>query len=165
MLTTVVSPAVEVITLERARLQCKIDGNERDEEIKDAIASARAWMQGHLQQAIGEQELRFTFPSWCGSAELPFDINELVSVKVDGIAVTPLPTPVGRVVTMAASGAVEVQIKTGWTAATLPGPVKSSMLLIIADLVRNVQGQTSAQLYQNHAVEGLVWPFRRRLPL
>lgn len=165
MYTTIITPAEPVVTLERARLQCKIDGNERDDEIKDAIETARAWVQEALQRSVGPQTLEFSYPVWCGSAQLPFDITTLVSVKVDGVAVDPAPVPVGRVITLDATGKVDIRITTGYTTATLPGPVKSVMLLMIADLVRNVQGQTGAQLYENPALESLLWPYSRRVPL
>lgn len=161
----VIMPATPVITLERAKLQAKLDGDERDEEVADAIETARAWAQEFLQVAVGEQTLEVTLRDWCGTVDLPYEPTEITSVTAEGVAV-PVETYAldGRRFTASSiSAPVVIRFVTGWTMATLPGPVKSAMLLQIADLIKNPQGQTSSQLYENPAQLNLLWPYREGL--
>lgn len=165
-IVTVIKPPEDVIDVARARLHCRIEGTERDVELVDAIASARAWAQERLQRAVGPQRVSFTYPCWEGAAALPFDATQLVSVTVDGVAVDPLPELVGRLLVLdACRSKVVVTIDTGYTADTLPGPVKSAMLLMIADLIRNPQAQSAVQLYENPALDNLLYPFISEVPV
>lgn len=159
----VVVPPEPVITLARAKLQCKLDGNERDDEVQDAIETARAWAQEFTQRAIGQvQTLKCTFEDWLGYAALPFIPSEIVSVTDAAGAV--VSTIAGRTVTATATAPVVITFKVaGYTTTTLPGPVKSAMLLMIADLIRNPQGQVEVELYENKAVKSLLWPYRVEL--
>jgi hypothetical protein len=158
----IITPPAQVITLERARFQCKITGTERDVDIADAIAAARDLAQAETGLPVGEQVLEYSFRTWCGHVDLPCDITEVVAVTAAGAPMLPLPVPVGRRLTFAATAPVSIQIKFGWTTETLPATVKSAMLLMITDLVRNPQGQTDTQLYKNPAVDNLLWPASER---
>lgn len=161
----IITPATAVITLDRAKLQCKLDGDARNEEVTDAIESARAYVEAYIGQPIGEQVLEYTYTDWAGSVVLPCDVTELLAVSAAGVPVLPLPALTGRTLTLSATAPVVVRIKCGFTSVNVPGPVKSSMLLMIGDLIVNQQGQTDTQLYQNAAFENMLWPWRERLAL
>lgn len=163
----IITPATQVIDLARGKLQCKITGNDRNDDVTDAIAAARDYAQAFLGYPVGPQTLQYTFPTWCGAYTFPFDVTTVVSVTADGVAVDPLPTldADGRTLTFAADAPVVIQVTCGWTIATLPATVKSAMLLLIADLVRNPQAQGEAQLYKNENVDNLLWPHRARVGL
>lgn len=165
MYTKIITPPEQVIDLPRAKLQCKITGSDRDADVADAIAAARDYAQRELGQPVGDQVQEFTFATWCGFADLPCDVTELQSVTTGGEPVDPLPVLVGRRLVLTATGPVVVRVRCGWTGATLPPTVKAAMLLLIADLVRNPQSQSEAQLYQNATFNGLMWMYRERLPL
>lgn len=159
---TIVTAATPVIDLARARLHCKIAGTDRDLEITDAVEAARAWAQEWLGVAIGPQRLAWTFDSWCGSATLPYDITAVVSV-VDASGPAAY-VKSGRTIRASSTAApVVITIDCGFTAAALPGPIKSAMLLVVGDLIRNQQAQVEAELYQNRAVENLLALYRERL--
>lgn len=164
MKAKVITPATPVITLARAKLQAKLDAPERDEEVTDAIETARAWAQEFLQRAVGEQTLEITVRDWHGCLELPYEPTSIVSVTVDGVAV-PVDDYVveDRRLASSVAGVVVIRFVAGYTALNLPGPVKSAMLLMIADLIKNPQGQTSAQLYENATMLNLLWPYRDEL--
>lgn len=164
----IITPPTQVIDLDRARLQCKITGNDRDADVTDAIAGARDYAEVFLGVPVGDQVREYSFLPWCGRAVLPCDVTELQTVTVAGVPVTPLTgLLVDRTLTLSTSwpATVVVRIRCGYTSATLPGTVKSAMLLLIADLVRNPQSQSETQLYRNHAFDALLWPHRERLPL
>jgi len=163
----IITPATQVIDLVRGKLQCKITGNDRNDDVADAIAAARDYAQAFLGVPVGPQTLQYTFASWCGAVTLPFDVTTVVSVTAAGVAVSPLPTlgADDRTLTFAAVAPVVIRLTCGYTIATLPSMVKSAMLLMIADLVRNPQAQSEVQLYKNHAVDNLLWPHRARVSL
>lgn len=158
----VITPPVQVITLARAKLQAKLDAPERDEEVQDAIETARAWAQEFLQRAVGKQTLEATLRDWGGCVELPYEPTEIISVTAEGVEVLPADYELDdrRFIAGGVSAPVVIRFVTGYTEETLPGPVKSAMLLQIADLIKNPQGQTSAQLYENPAMLNLLWPYR-----
>ncbi len=161
----IITAAVQVIDLPRAKLQCKITGADRDADVTDAIAAARDFAQAFLGYPVGEQTLEYTFATWQGAVTFDFDVTTLVSVTAAGVPVLPLPALNDRTLSLVATAPVVVRLTCGYTVATLPGTVKSAMLLMIADLVRNPQAQSEVQLYKNQAVDNLLWPHRVRLPL
>jgi hypothetical protein len=160
----VVVPPEAVITLERAKLQAKLDSDERDAEVTDAIETARAWAQNTLQRAVGVQTLEVTLKRWTGCARLLYAPTSVESVTADGEAVAPADYELdGKLLQYAGPGPVVVRYVTGYSQETLPGPVKSAMLLMIVDLIKNPQGQTTSQLYENPALLNLLWPYRDEL--
>lgn len=161
----IITAATQVIDLPRAKLQCKITGADRDADVTDAIAAARDYAQAFLGYPVGPQTLEYTYDKWSGSVTFAFDVDVLVSVTAAGVAVVPLPTLKDRTLTFAATAPVVIRVDCGYTTANLPATVKSAMLLMIADLVRNPQAQTEVKLYKNDAVDNLLWPHRVRLPL
>lgn len=161
----IISGPTPVIDLARAKLQCKITGDDRDADVADAVDAARGYVEAFLGVPVGEQVREYTYSTWCGRVVLPCDVTELQAASAAGVPVTPLPSLVDRLLVMTATAPVVVRIKCGYTAETLPGTVKAAMLLMIADLVRNPQAQSDVQLYKNHAFENLLWPSRERLPL
>lgn len=165
MYTKIITPAVQVIDLARAKLQCKITGSDRDADLVDAIAAARDFAEAETGCPVGDQVREYTYPTWCGSVELPCGLTELQAVSAAGVAILPLPVVVGRRLTVAATSPVVVRVRCGWTHETLPATVKSAMLLFIADLIRNPQAQSETQLFKNRAMESLLWPHRERSPV
>jgi hypothetical protein len=161
MIVRVITPPEPVITLERAKLHCKIDGDERDDELNDAIETARAAAQNFLERAVGEQELEVEVEGWGSCLQLPFLPTVISSVTLDGVAAAEEDyTLYGKELRITGESPLVVTFTTGWAAADVPGPVKSAMLLMIADLMRNQQAQTEVQLYRNEAVDRLLWPYR-----
>lgn len=157
---TVPSP---VIPLERAKLHCKITGADRDAEVLDAVEAARAWAQLILQRPIGEtQQLEAIFERWGGYGALPFVPYSVDAVTANGQVATF--GAAGRVITAAGPAPVSVKFTAkGFTAETLPAPIRFGMLLIVGDLVHNQQGQVEVQLYENRAARDLMWPYREGL--
>lgn len=162
------NPTVEVITspepvidLARAKLHCKIAGNDRDAEVIDAVETARAWAQEWLGIPIGAQRLAYRYDPWYGWAEVPFPIKTLVGVADPSGQIGSLQR--GQHVEADSDGPVTITIDTGST--TVPAPIKSAMLLVVADLIRNQQAQVEVQLYRNAAVENLLSLYRERLPI
>lgn len=153
---TIITPAEQVIDVARARLQCKIAGTDRDTELTDAIAAARAYAEAYIGLPIGDQVREYRFDCWPGRATLPCDIVALVAVTAAGESVTPLPSPTGRTLTFAATAPVTIRIRCGWTSSTLPSDVKMAMLLLISDYIRNPQAQSDVQLWRNSAVDDLL---------
>lgn len=161
---TVVNAPAAVIDVARARLHCKIDGTARDAELTDAIAAAQAYVQEQLGVAIGGQRLAYTLHDWCGSVVIPYPITDVVSVEDETGAITY--TRKDRLISAASSAPpVVVTIDCGLTAAQVPPPVKSAMLLLIADLIDNPQGQTEVALHENRAVANLLAFYQVRVPL
>ena len=168
MLSKIITPPTQVIDLDRARLQCKITGSDRDADVIDAVAGARDYAESFLGVPVGDQVREYMYPTWSGSVVLPCDVSELQAITARGVSVTPLTGLLAdRTLTLPLTTAVPVvvRIRCGYSADTLPGTVKSAMLLLIADLVRNPQAQSEVQLYRNHAFDALLWPHRERLPL
>lgn len=161
----IITAPTQVIDLARAKLQCKITGNDRDADVTDAIAAARDYAESELGLPVGEQVREYTYATWCGRVVLPCDVTELQAVTAAGVPVAPLPSLSDRTLVFKATAPVVIRIKCGYTADTLPGTVKAAMLLLIADLVRNPQGQSEVQLFRNHTFENLLWHHRERLPL
>lgn len=159
----IIAAPESLITLERARLQCKVDEPERDPELTDAIDAARAWVEEYLGVPVGERQLRLTFKAWAGSALLPFDVSEILSVTAAGAPVASEAYELdGRTLYVPGAAPVVVELKTGYTSATLPAPVRSAMLLLLADLVAHKQRQSKTQLYDNSAFLEMLWPYRER---
>jgi uncharacterized phiE125 gp8 family phage protein len=181
-------PAQEVITLARARLQLKIDADippiapateatsERDPEIEDAIKTARQKVQGYLNRAIGAQTLELVMTGWQSVVEIPLGgMTSITSVSYtadDGehqlsagdYALYGGDKPF---VTISAAPAlastpdnVRIRFEAGYTAETVPGPVKSAMLLLITDLVQNPSRQTDKPLSENAAFADLLSEYR-----
>lgn len=162
---TIVNPAAPVIDLDRAKLHCKIAGGDRDAEVTDAVAAAQAWVQAWLGIALGAQRLAWRFDAWSGCVTLPYDVSSVESVTAGGATVAY--TLTGRTVEVAADAAlpVVITIDCGLAAAQVPPPIKSAMLLVVGDLIRNQQAQVEVQLYRNAAVENLLSLERERLPI
>ncbi|MCR6477530.1 head-tail connector protein [Variovorax phage VarioGold] len=163
MTPIIVTPAEQIIDLARAKLHCKLSGSARDPEVTDAIETARAWMQKELAVAVGPQTLKYTFDDWAGCAQLPYDITTVVSVTDATGPVTY--TKRERTISASAVAPVEIVITCGWTVASIPGTIKSAMLLLIGDLIENQQAQVEIALHENRAVENLIALERRRVSI
>lgn len=165
MRPTIVTPATALIDLERAKLHCKITSGDRDAEVSDAIAAAQSWAQAWLGVALGKQRLAWTFDAWSGCFTAPYDVTSVETVTAAGAPLTY--TLSGRTVSAAANAAVPVviTINCGLDGTQLPPAVKSAMLLVIGDLIRNQEAHVDVQLYRNPAVENLLSLERERLPI
>jgi uncharacterized phiE125 gp8 family phage protein len=181
-------PAQEVVTLARARLQLKIDADippvapataptsERDPEIEDAIKTAREKVQQYLGRAVGAQTLELVMTGWQSVVEIPLGgVTSITSVDYtadDGehqLATENYALYGGDkpFVTISAAPAlastpenVRIRFEAGYTADTVPGPVKSAMLLLITDLVQNPSRQTDKPLSENAAFADLLSEYR-----
>ncbi|HEY8606627.1 MAG TPA: hypothetical protein VIM12_05875 [Noviherbaspirillum sp.] len=181
-------PAAELISLPRARLQCKIDADiapvapateptsSRDAEIADAIKTARESVQSYLQRAIGEQTLELVMTGWDRCVSLPMgEVKSVVSIKYDADDGEQTLNPSDyslhggerAFVQLSATPAlkatpenVRIRYVAGYSESSLPGPVKSAMLLLISDLVENASRQTERALSENTAFCRLLEPLR-----
>lgn len=181
-------PAQEVITLARARLQLKIDADippvapateatsERDPEIEDAIKSARQLVEQYLGRAIGEQVFEMVMTGWHPVVELPMgSVASISSIKYtaddgehDLLAESyalyggekPFVTISAAPPLASVPDNVRIRFVAGYSVDTVPGPVKSAMLLLITDLVLNPSRQTDRPLSENKAFEALLTPYR-----
>lgn len=85
MIVRVITPPEPVITLERAKLHCKIDGAERDGELEDAIETARAAAQNFLERGVGRQTVQVESEDWQSVLTLPFEPVLITNVTLAGV--------------------------------------------------------------------------------
>ena len=75
-------PLVEPISIDQARMQCRIDDDVEDELIAQKIRSAREWVERHTGRVLAQRTLTMGFGSW-GKA---LTIWRRPVVSVDAIA-------------------------------------------------------------------------------
>lgn len=157
---------VELISLDRAKLAAKITGNDRDEEVKDALNAAIEYVQVHLSIPVSEQTVECIYPRWEGKCELPFAPSEIVSVEANGEELSSDQYSVNyRFVEAAVTGVVKITCKGGFSKDNLPTPIKQAILMLSTDYLRNQQAQQESNLYVNQAVDSLLALYRMRMPL
>lgn len=157
---------VELISLDRAKLAAKITGNDRDEEVKDALNAAIEYVQVHLSIPVSEQTVECIYPRWAGKCELPFAPSEIVSVEANGEELSSDQYSVNyRFVKAAVTGVVKITCKGGFSKDNLPTPIKQAILMLSTDYLRNQQAQQESNLYVNQAVDSLLALYRMRMPL
>ena len=157
---------VELISIDRAKLAAKITGNDRDEEVKDALNAAIEYVQVHLSIPVSEQAVDCIYPRWTGLCELPFVPSEIISVEANGEKLSSDQYRVKyRFVEAAVTGVVKISCKGGFTKDNLPTPIKQAILMLSTDYLRNQQAQQESNLYVNQAVDNLLALYRMRMPL
>lgn len=159
----VITPPVEPVTLEETRLQCRVTDTAEDSLLASYITAAREYCQHYTQRAIGSQTLEIAldgFPD--GAIELPMSpataITSIKYVDTNGVEQTLAGSAYALddyshlswairaygtewPITEAVANAVKVRYVAG--AATVPGPIRAAMLLMIAHLFEN-RSSTSA---------------------
>lgn len=177
-------PDSEPLTLSEVKLWLKVDGSTEDDLLNALITAARQSVEKYCQLALLEQEIEEVYPEFSGM-NIRLSVSPLVSVdevayldtgevervlddenyRVDAYAKPPQVWRKENTVwplTYKAPDAVKVTYTAGYeTAADIPGPIKTAMLLMIADWydnrtdnVRNMP--TAAQLLLN---QYRVWTF------
>lgn len=184
MRTFVITPPAPVVSLEEAKMQCKVRHDEEDALIEMQIAAATAHIDGPggwLGRAIGEQVLEARFDSWCGSSGLELrypPVIELVGLKWLGFDRTEVTGNVSsvelidRTIYPLASApwngghwgreAIRVQYRAGY--ADVPEPIKAAILLMVSDMYRSretfVKGAVVSKVPMSTTVENLLQSLR-----
>lgn len=183
----VVPPAEFPVSLERAKLHCRVDGADEDELIEGLIGAAVSHLDGYtgiLGRCLMEQTWRQDFDRFTPCMRLPLPASSLVSVTYRNAA--------GQVSTIAdanyalkgdalgsyvrfdagfsfpsglyEAGAVTVNFKAGATAASdVPKAICQAILLMVGHWYANredvVTGTIATKLPL--AVDALLAPWRR----
>lgn len=66
MIKVITGPASEPVTLEEAKLQCCIDGNDKDALITNLIAAAREYCEAYQNRAYITQTIEMVLDGWPG---------------------------------------------------------------------------------------------------
>lgn len=185
----VTPPAAEPVTLAAARAHLRVDGATEDAHILGLISAACLEVEAFTGRALVTQAWRLTRPDWPTDAVLILPKPPLLAVTaiatVDQLGATvTLPgsaytvtapagpwAPHGTVVPAYGTGwpavraedanAVRIDFQAGYgDAAAVPGPLKSAILLLLADLFENREAQAERALAENPAVQRLLLPFR-----
>lgn len=154
MSVKLITPPTEPVTLAEARLQCRVTEVAEDSLITNLITTARQYCEHYTQRAIGVQTLELAldeFPD--GAIDLPMSpAVSITSIKyIDAAGVEQTLASAAYVLddysytswvlraygsewpeTQAVANAVKVRYVAG--SATVPGPVRSAMLLMIGHL-------------------------------
>jgi len=87
-LTLVTPPAELPVSLEQAKLQCKVSSNDENDQVEQAIAAAVSWLDGQrgvLRRCIVNQVWRADIDRLGSYVALPFpDISTVAGVFADG---------------------------------------------------------------------------------
>ena len=184
-----VAPAVKVVSLDQARMQCRIDSNDEDELLSVLIDAAVAHFDGPsgiLGRALITQTWRQDFPSFADVVRLPvgtliavssvsyYDANN-ASQTLSSNVYTSFNDEVGPYLTLkplqswpptySREDAVRVTWTAGYgsTADLVPAAIRQAMLLMISNWYSNrgaaVIGASVADL--PFAVSSLISPYRR----
>lgn len=153
----VITPPVEPVTLAEARLQCRVTDTAEDSLLASYITAAREYCQHYTQRAIGSQTLEIAldgFPD--GAIELPMSpataITSIKYIDTNGVEQTLAGSAyvlddyshlswVIRAygtewpITQGVANALKLRYQAG--TATVPGPIRAAMLLMIAHLFAN----------------------------
>lgn len=189
-LKLITAPAAEPVDLTLAKAHCRITDSQQDALVTLAIESARQAVDGQngvLGRALITQTWELVldcFPSEFIRIPLP-PLQSVVSIKYqdpDGIEQTLDPgrylvdtasQPGGVVVdadgwpeTDDTANAVVIRFVAGYgaTAASVPAPIRSAILLQVGDLIENRQTQQKDALVMNPAAESLLFPYRMLTP-
>ncbi len=155
MPVVVITPPSPVISVDEAKLHCRVDDSDTvsDSLIETYIAAATAWLDGPdgwLGRALGVQVLEWQSCSWpCDDFRLPYQpVIEVVSiayVDTDGVSqVLPVPNPwtfSDAPATRGNAGDVRIQYRAGYGAPdeadppvwtnSIPNPIKVAILLLV----------------------------------
>jgi len=189
-LKLITAPAVEPVDLTLAKAHCRVTNSAEDTLLTHYIEAARLTVDGRagvLGRALITQTWELVldcFPSEFIRLPLP-PLQSVTSIKYldpDGVEQTldsarylvdNASQPGGVVVdadgwpaTDDTANAVRIRFVAGYgaTAASVPAPIRSAILLTVGDLYENRQGQQKDALNGNPAVDSLLWPYRMLTP-
>ncbi len=179
-----VEPSVEPVTLDEAKAHLRVTGSDENALITSLIAVARQAAEDYCQRSLITQRWQKTldwFPP--GAIELSRGpVQSIVSVKYrdgggvlqtlagteylldNGIDPASLVPAYGKAwpATQAVPNAVEVLYSTGYgdAAASVPGPIKSWMLLKLAELFEHREASAERVAMPHPFVDCLLAPYR-----
>lgn len=159
MTVVVITPPSPVVSVEEAKLHCRVDDSDTASNslIETYVAAATAWLDGPagwLGRALGVQVLEWQSCSWpCDDFRLPYqpliEVISITYVDTDGNTQTiPVPVPVpdpwsfsDAPATRGRAGDVKIQYRAGygtsddadppvWTN-DIPNPIKVAILLLV----------------------------------
>lgn len=187
MLELITPPASEPITLAEAKLHLRVDGSAEDTLIASLITAARQHVEAATGRSLMPTTWRSSFAAFADPLEIPVaPLRSISSVEAYGATgslatVSPsiylVTTPSGPQAQRGAlhlnagsywpdlatrPDAVRVQYVAGYAdAASVPGPLKSAILLVLTDLFENRAGaMETTRIGTNPAVDALLNPYR-----
>ncbi len=177
-------PASEPVSLAEAKAQCRVEHSDDDAYISALVAAARMRVEDDLGIVLVSHQWRLTadgFPCGGGRIEIPrtplISVESVAYVDVNGDAQT-MDAAGYRVIaamgvieptlngswpsTAAVTGAAVVEFTAGYgVAASVPGPIKQAIKLMVGHWYRNresvVMGTIVAPL--PHGVDWLLGPY------
>lgn len=192
MLRVITDPE-EIITVAQAAEFMRVDFPDDEQAVIEAlITAARQWCEDYLGRAIGVQTLELTIQSFpergrqaiilraplIEVVELTYlDLNGEEQTLVEGtdyrVAVNAEPgevTPIGTwPVSLGTADSVRVQYQAGYYAngspITVPKAIRTAILMQVADLYNNREGQVERPLSANPTLERLLSMYRLDLGL
>ncbi|MEK7947645.1 hypothetical protein WKR98_23070 [Pigmentiphaga sp. YJ18] len=180
--TVTTPPAAEPITIERARRHLRVDQTVEDDDIKDWIAAARQFVEAVTEHALMAQTWTEALNAMPTALELRGgNVRQVAAVRYvdaggDERTVAPAlyeavldeKPPMLRLAPGAAWPAGRrwrVEYHVGYPDAdSVPRPLVSAVLLILADLFENRGAQMPANLQDNPAFSNLVFSYSRIRP-
>lgn len=151
-----VAPASEPVTLAEAKTHVKVDGSDSDSELTTMIATARTLVEEYTGTKLVSQTVVMRCSSFCDFVDLPLapivSISSITYLDSSGVSQT-LSTDVYESVLFGLEPEIRLKINQSWPSvrcvsdaitvtgvagyASVPGPVKSAMLLTISELYDN----------------------------
>lgn len=129
-----------------------------DTDVAELIATAHEVLEASLSRLVGERVYKITYGQWTGSAVLPHDPTQIISVLASDAPATYITD--GRILTVRGEGPVSITYQCGWSSDTAPAGIKAALKVIVADLVKNPEVLSGTTLYFNQEVEALVALYR-----
>jgi len=151
-------PAIEPISLVRAKEQLRVEHNIDDDLIRSYISAARDRVDQYCNQYFAISDFKLVYVGLSGAevVELPFPVESVstagLTFDADLNEVTPDSDWDGT------KDLIEVT-----TADYLPKSIEQAMLLYIADYYDNRMAQQDIQLHENRAAMILMSPYRLSL--
>lgn len=155
MRVVVIEPPEPVVTVDEAKLHCRIDETDTlsDSLIETYISAATAWLDGPggwLGRALGVQVLEWQSCSWpCDGFRLPYlpliDVISISYIDPQGVSqILPIPNPwtfSGAPAIRGKAGDVKIRYRAGygvsddsdpaaWTN-NIPNPIKVAIFLLV----------------------------------
>lgn len=160
----VAAPAGQLISLQEAKQQCRVDGDEEDELLQRAIDTAVSWLDGYrgvLGRCILNQSWRLTALHGVGMVRFPFPDVSSVSVQYGDDEGGDAPYAVrgaDRIDLRGTGGRpVMVTVVAGFgSLANVPPAIKSAALLLV-DHLYNDRGDGGGLPTE---VDQIISPFR-----
>ena len=188
-IAVVTPPSAEPITLAEAKAHLRVDSSDDNTLIEALITTARHWVEGATNRAIGLQTLELSLPCFMDPIPLPRPpLRTVVSVKyrdssnveqtltlstyyrtVEHSDCQPGFLELLENVTLPAiyssATAVKVRYQVGYDTTGSPGDVipaglKQAMLLVIADLYEHREQRLDTETYDNPTARALVSQFK-----